>query len=154
MFEKLAVQEIMESDVITLRSDMLLSEARDVLIKSKITGAPVTTEGGDIEGVLSLTDLMKVTKDEFGWSAIETGYYRLVPEMSVILEGNDSDVFNTITVSEVMTDHLYTIESKHSVASAAALMRQHNIHRLIVVDGGALTGIVTAMDVLKLVEGH
>jgi IMP dehydrogenase len=56
------------------------------------------------------------------------------------------------TVGDVMTRVVYAVRRSDSLLLAIKLMVQEQIHRVVVVDDeGRLAGIVTAMDVLKLV---
>ncbi|HVM40551.1 MAG TPA: CBS domain-containing protein, partial [Acidimicrobiia bacterium] len=52
------------------------------------------------------------------------------------------------TVREVMTGSPVTLPSSASVAEAAALMREHDIGDVLVVDGDAVAGIVTDRDIV------
>jgi CBS domain-containing protein len=51
------------------------------------------------------------------------------------------------TLSDIMTTNVVSVSSNQSVREAAALMSQHNIGSLPVVDDGQLTGIVTDRDI-------
>jgi acetoin utilization protein AcuB len=55
------------------------------------------------------------------------------------------------TVSRYMTRQPWTIESHNSLASAHAIMREHAVRHLPVVDDGKLVGIVSDRD-LRLAE--
>ncbi|QLD91153.1 CBS domain-containing protein [Natronomonas salina] len=54
----------------------------------------------------------------------------------------DADVA-TVAVGSFMSEHLVTIDSSESIHEAAAMMKEHSIRRLPVVDDGALVGILT-----------
>lgn len=58
-------------------------------------------------------------------------------------------------VSEVMTrSPLETLPPDAGVNAAAELMKEKKVHRVLVVEGEALVGIVTAMDVTKAAADH
>lgn len=58
-------------------------------------------------------------------------------------------------VSEVMTrSPLATLPPDAAVDRAAELMKEKKVHRVLVIDGDALVGIVTAMDVTKAAADH
>ena len=67
----------------------------------------------------------------------------LVPE----LNGNSP-------VSTIMTEKVYTIPKYDDVSAAARLMRNHKIHRVVVTHEQKVIGVLSAFDLLKLVEGH
>ena len=65
----------------------------------------------------------------------------------------ERDVLRNVTslnskVSSVMTKKIISIDSDSYIENAAALMAKNKIKRLLVVDGDALVGIITATDIL------
>jgi len=57
-------------------------------------------------------------------------------------------------ISHVMTEKVYTIPKYDDVSIGARIMRNHKIHHVVVTDEGKVVGILSAFDLLKLVEGH
>ena len=57
-------------------------------------------------------------------------------------------------VSTVMSTKVYTIPPYSDVTIAARMMRNHGINHLIVSDEQKIVGVLSAHDLLKLVEGH
>lgn len=57
-------------------------------------------------------------------------------------------------VSTVMTGKVYTIPQYDDVSAAARVMRNHRIHRVIVTHEQKVVGVLSAFDLLKLVEGR
>jgi CBS domain-containing protein len=65
--------------------------------------------------------------------------------------GFSAKFFADMTVSEVMSKPLVTINSDTSVKDAVVLMEQKNIRRLPIVDNeGQMVGIITSKDILKV----
>jgi CBS domain-containing protein len=65
--------------------------------------------------------------------------------------GFSAKFFADMTVSEVMSKPLVTINSDKSVKDAVVLMEQKNIRRLPIVDNaGQMVGIITSKDILKV----
>jgi CBS domain-containing protein len=56
-----------------------------------------------------------------------------------------------VTVREVMTPAIHQVSVTASVAEAARLMVDQHIHRLVVTQGKEPVGIITSMDLLKMV---
>lgn len=63
----------------------------------------------------------------------------------------DVDILDEHTVEEIMSRPLVALAPHDDVCSAADLMRQKAIHRVLVVDDGELVGIVTTLDIVKAV---
>lgn len=57
-------------------------------------------------------------------------------------------------VSHIMTDKVYTIPEYEKISIAARMMRNHKIHHLVVTQEKKLVGVISAFDLLKLVEDH
>jgi CBS domain-containing protein len=57
-------------------------------------------------------------------------------------------------VSGVMNKNVYTVPRYEGPHIAARIMRNHKIHHLVVTDEGELVGMLSAFDLLELVEDH
>jgi signal-transduction protein with cAMP-binding, CBS, and nucleotidyltransferase domain len=53
-----------------------------------------------------------------------------------------------------MTKPVHTIPQYDDVSTAARIMRNHRIHRVVVTHEQKVVGILSSFDLLKLVEGH
>ena len=63
----------------------------------------------------------------------------------------DVDILDEHTVEEIMSRPLVALAPNDDVCSAADLMRQKSIHRVLIVHDGELVGIVTTLDIVKAV---
>ena len=144
------ISDLMTSDVVCARPGMTVSEVRDLLASREISGAPVVDESGKILGVVSLSDLaryissQRTTVGESGQFFSNLNEYRELAN----LPRNASDE----PVESLMSKEAYTITQDSSAAAGAKLMRERSIHRLMVTEGGLLVGVVTALDLLRVVE--
>lgn len=57
-------------------------------------------------------------------------------------------------ISSVMTEKVYSVPQYDDVSTAARIMRNHKIHRVVVTHEQQVIGMISAFDLLKLVEGH
>jgi len=64
------------------------------------------------------------------------------------------DLSETTPVSNVMSTKVYTIPPYADVHVAARLMRNHNINHVIVSEEQKIVGVLSAHDLLQLVENH
>jgi CBS domain-containing protein len=144
------ISDLMNSDVVSARPGMTVAEVRDLLASREISGAPVVDESGKILGVVSLSDLaryissQRTTVGESGQFFSNLNEYRELAN----LPRNASDV----PVESLMSKEAYTIAQDSSAAAGAKLMRERKIHRLLVTEEGLLVGVVTALDLLRVVE--
>lgn len=73
----------------------------------------------------------------------------IVTSTDLISEPNGSS-----PVSSIMSEKVYTVPQYEDVSIAARVMRNHKIHRVVVTHEKKVVGILSAFDLLKLVEQH
>lgn len=64
------------------------------------------------------------------------------------------DLKSGAKVSSIMTDSVTTIPQYDDASIAARVMRNHKIHHVVVTHEKKVVGILSAFDLLKLVEDH
>ena len=57
-------------------------------------------------------------------------------------------------ISQVMTEKVYTVPQYDDTSIAARVMRNHKIHRVVVTHEKQVVGMLSAFDLLELVESH
>ncbi len=57
-------------------------------------------------------------------------------------------------ISQFMVEKIYTVPQYADASLAARIMRNHNIHHVVVTHEQRVVGIVSSFDLLKLVESH
>jgi len=55
-------------------------------------------------------------------------------------------------VADVMTESLVTVDPTTSIPEVALILRQNRIHRVLVVKGDNLLGIISSFDLIRLLE--
>ena len=144
-----SVAELMNPDVVCVPPEATAREAEEILVKRAVSGAPVVDARGRPIGVISQRDLARhlsarATAGESGQFYSDVEDYQEIGEQRV-------DRFST-PVSELMTPEVHSVTRETGVAVAANIMRERRIHRLMVTDRGRLVGIVTSLDLLRIVE--
>ena len=59
-----------------------------------------------------------------------------------------------LEVADIMTKEVITVPQDDPVHVAARVMRDNNLHHLVVTHEGEIVGILSAFDLLKVVEDH
>jgi CBS domain-containing protein len=111
-------------DIVSASPDQRVSDVVTMLAERRIGAVPVIANG-QVQGIFSERDVI----------------YRLAEEGPAALDRR---------VSEVMTSPAVTVERDTPIMSALALMTKRRIRHLPVVDGGAVVGIVSIGDLVKL----
>lgn len=58
------------------------------------------------------------------------------------------------TIASIMTEKVYSVPQYDDASIAARVMRNHKIHHLVVTHEKKVIGMLSAFDLLKLIEGH
>jgi len=121
------VRDIMTRGVITVSLDTPVSEVARILVEKDVSGVAVTAPDGEAVGVISEIDVIKVFDQNW----------------------------NTLTAEDIMSSFVRTVNPEMSLKKAADLMRDLNIHRLLILSlspaYGLPVGIVTARDILSAI---
>ncbi|MGH7694014.1 MAG: CBS domain-containing protein [Gemmatimonadaceae bacterium] len=179
----LRLRDIMTTDLVTISPELNLRDAMAVLAGQHLSGAPVVA-GGKVVGVVSATDLMEfmaalpgvptvrpeadesedwqVPAGELGDDEIPESYFSelwdnagadVTTRMNDI-EGPEWNALEEHTVGEVMTRSIFALPPGTAVEFAAYRMRAIGVHRVLVMQGDALVGIVTTKDIADAVADH
>lgn len=143
------VQAVMQTQVVTLRPEMNARDAERLLTEHRLTGAPVVDDAQRVLGVVSHTDLVRLDAQPPS-TASAGAFFSDVPEYDDL---GDLPADETLVLIEtIMTRTLRTVGPSDPLTHAARLMRQHGIHRLLVVEDQRLCGIVSSLDLLVAIE--
>ena len=154
--KNLTAKSIMNRNVLTVREDMTVRELTDFFTENMISGAPVIDRHDNLIGVVSLTDIVQCShrKASITLDARDTTFYRGWEQE---LSGQEVENFHVeeckwATVHEIMTPLAYNVSEDTSVDEMAEIMISGRIHRLLVTKDDRLLGIVTTLDMLKVLK--
>jgi CBS domain-containing protein len=139
----LKIRDIMTRDVVSAAPDLTIREAMELLSERHVSGAPVV-DGGKVVGIFSTSDLLAFLAD----------LSDTTPSLSFMRRKGRTTPLEDVTIDEVMTRKVHSLPPDCSVDEAADLMGKKQIHRVLVMEGGALLGIVSTSDVAKAVAQH
>jgi CBS domain-containing protein len=125
MTARASVQDYMTANLVTLRPDMDIIEAMRLLVEWRISGAPVVDLQGNLVGVLSEQDCLRL--------ALEAGYHEQWGGR----------------VSETMSPEVRTVDAETSILDVARLFLEGHYRRFPVVKDGRLVGQLSRRDVLR-----
>jgi CBS domain-containing protein len=143
------VSQVMTREVLTLTPQTPVSEIARLLVEHNIGGAPVVAANGQVLGVVTEYDLIVRNAHLhlptfFGFLDAFVpvrGQHEFEEELRRALGTYARDV---------MSEHLYTIQSDADLEDAATIMVDHRVNPLPVVDRGKLVGIVSRSDLVRL----
>jgi predicted transcriptional regulator len=145
------LKDVMNPDIMTVGDDMTTDQLARFLIEREISGAPVVDSQGQLIGVVSMTDIGRNMAEPPDLGPGNSDFYRDdVADLSLEDLGQRYVDERAVTVRDVMTPVIHQVPVNASVADAARVMVQQHIHRLVVTQGKDPVGIITSMDLLKL----
>jgi len=142
----------MSSPVISVRPQTEIAELCKVLIDHKIGGVPVVGEEGELLGIVTQTDLIKAQVLAYGSDPMAAEIRNLLVGKVVAPEDRDRKR-SFRTVGEIMQEKVVTVAPDDSLQEVARLMFSKHIHRVPVVEGTRVVGVISASDVLRAVAG-
>ncbi|HXZ86118.1 MAG TPA: CBS domain-containing protein [Myxococcota bacterium] len=149
-------RELMEARVLTVDSEASLSEVYQLFVDEEISGAPVVAEDGAILGVITATDLLRAADEERDTARVESDYFRgLLPYSAADWSFGPEDFQNrlaSLRVSDAMTSEVISVPPEMPANAIARVLRSRKVHRVFVTAGGQLLGVVSAFDLLRVVE--
>ena len=147
------VKDLMSPDIMTVADDMTTEALARYLVEREISGAPVVDRQGHLIGVVSMTDIGRnMTEPSDVESSRRSGFYRdATADLTLEDLGQRYVEERAVTARDIMTPVIHQVPVTASVAEAARIMVEQHIHRLVVTQGKDPVGIITSMDLLKMV---
>lgn len=123
------ISEYMDTEVPVVSHETPVIEAVDFLLDQKVTGAPVVDRTGNLVGIITETDLLKL-----------------------LTEGVRGEPPTDATVAEYMTRDVITIPPTVDIYYIAGMFLANKFRRLPVVEDGKIVGAITRYDLLRVVR--
>ncbi len=170
------VREIMRTELVTVDPEMSIHDLAKLLADKEISGAPVVDVDGEVLGVVSMSDLIRLAAAEvpdgpprpldgekFSLEATRededeeeedlVDFFQHVHALSVTAgragdwaAGGDFDQYD---VRAIMTPANFHIHPDSDLRELAAFLLRGRIHRALVMEDDRLVGIVTTVDLIR-----
>lgn len=146
---ELLAKNIMVKKVITINKNASVEKLSELLVKNKISGAPVVDDNGKLVGIATEGDL--IVKDA---DLHFPRYFKLLDSI-IYLESLNKFKRNLkkylgTKVEDIMTSKVRTVRENTPVNEVANIMIRNNVNRVPVLnDNGDLMGIITRADIVK-----
>ena len=128
MLKPVLVKDYMSASLITLTPDMGVLRAVSLLVEKRISGAPVVDKLGNLIGILSEKDCMRI--------ALTASYHEE----------------SAGRVAEYMQPIVKTVDANASIVEVATMFLQEEYRRYPVLKDNRLVGQISRRDVLKALE--
>lgn len=164
------VRDIMRTELITVSPSTSVREVAQILVRESVSGLPVVEEDGEVVGVVSASDIVRIAarepEAEIGFELRRTpelewdegegddlgqpgGFYvpEVIPEwVRPVLLG---DALDDMDAATIMTPATFFVRPELTLRELADFLVRGRIHRALVLEHGKLVGIVTSFDALR-----
>lgn len=128
-----SITEIMTTDFTVISANAPLNIAEEILFSNKFKHLPVM-QNNKLVGIISKTDIKRMSfADELGSSEFEA----------------DQEIFQMLTVSQVMINKPFTLDKTATIKDAAKVLSIKEFRSIPIMDGDKIVGIVTTKDLIK-----
>ncbi|MEM8891280.1 MAG: CBS domain-containing protein [Bacteroidota bacterium] len=121
---KLKIADLMVKNVVTTQAHKSIGHLRGIMQNNRISSVPVVNSENEPIGIVTSNDLSR-------------------PDL------NDAS-----PVSTLLSGHVYKVPAYNDISIAAKVMRKHKFHHLLVMHEQELVGIISAFDLLQLLDEH
>jgi CBS-domain-containing membrane protein len=137
--------DVMTRNVISVTPDATVAEAVELMLERGISGLFVVDAAGVLVGVVTEGDLLR--RDELGTERHKSWWLRLIASPG--RQAADFTRTHGRKVADVMTHDLISVDANSPLESIVALMEQHRIKRVPVLQGDRMVGVVSRADMLR-----
>ncbi len=143
-FVGIKAKDIMTSNVVTLKKEMGVEEAAEILLEKGVGGAPVVDDAGNVIGMVTESDLIMEDVKLHLLSGII--YLESIKAFEEKLKKAVA-----VKVEDVMSKKVISVTEDTSIEDIATLMIEKGISRLPVMREGKLVGLVSKRDIVRTI---
>ena len=133
------VKTIMTKELITVNPETLGSEVDALFKNNNFHHLPVIDNNNDIVGIISSSD----------YHQLQHHFTRLNLVQS---DRENVKIFRSILAKEIMTESPVCLHEDDTIEKAIDILLQNKIHAIVVTNGKKVSGILTALDILKAIK--
>lgn len=133
---QIPVAEVMSRDLLIVKPEDTLDRVGEIFDANNIHHLPVVDAEGNLKGILSKSDFLKVNH-----------MFTLFNKEKY--ESYNKKLHKCVQVHEVMTTRMATLDPDDPLSVAVGIFQENLFHALPVVDNGHLVGLLTTHDLIN-----
>jgi len=157
----LLVKQVMRRNVNTIAPEATLPELEQTLVKLGIGGLPVV-DHSELVGVVSRSDIVRqllleheLAENTSDFYFDQEGFHEAPLVTFEQMAQRVGERIEQVRVREVMSQNLIAVSPEQPLRYVAQTMTDRHVHRVLVTEHGRLVGIVTSLDLVRLIaNGH
>ena len=152
----LNASDVMEREVLSVPADMTLAALEDFLISHRISGVPVVDDADRLVGIVSRSDIVRALSLERSLAGIaaegvEQAEFAPAEAPDPLARHTDARVREGRLVREIMVVEPVTVGLETPIAEVARVLVERHLHRVLVTEGRAVRGVISALDLVQLI---
>jgi CBS domain-containing protein len=147
----LRARDFMQRDFISVAPHTPILTVHSLFVDKHIHGAPVIDAQDEVVGVVSAIDLLRIMRRELEPGRTpSTSTYFWDGEAGLIdhTELPEGDALWRLLVRDAMTKDVVSVDPECPINEVAQIMIERRIHRVLVMTGRQMVGVLTTFDLL------
>jgi CBS domain-containing protein len=144
----LTVGDVMTKDVITVTKETPIRELAELFTRHRIGSIPVVDGEGNLEGIVTETDLVEQDKSLHIPTVISIFDWVIYLESEKKFERELKKITGQ-TVGDIFTPSVESVTAASTLSTAADIMAEKRVNAVPVLDGTRLVGIVSRIDLIR-----
>ena len=149
-------RDIMVTDVFSVTPCMSLVDMDSEFLRRGISGAPVV-ENGKLRGVVSRSDISRKLSESLQPTAAAESPRGSLMDLMTAASRTVKPSFERVRelcVGDIMVEKVVTVAPGASVQDIANILVSRKIHRVLVVENEKLVGLISALDMVKVLASE
>ncbi len=149
--------ELMTKHILPAYGEWSVKDLAEFLVSNGISGAPVVNSQDHLIGVVSVTDVARYTSISTEESDVRSSHEYYTDELAIdfgddFINEFEDDPEEVTTVKDIMTPMIHDVPGTASIKEVSSSMVKNRIHRVFVSENRKIIGVVSALDILKLID--
>jgi CBS domain-containing protein len=152
----LRARDVMQTEVLAVPPSLSVIELADFLIRERISGVPVVADG-ELIGHVSRSDLVRAGSLErslagLAAEAVDAPEFAPASEPTLVASlATLAPELQARSVRDIMVTEVVTVTPETPIAEVARLLLARHLHRVVVSDGRQVRGVISALDLVRLI---
>jgi len=154
---ELLVKEIMQRNVDTIAPWVTLPELEQALLKERVSGFPVVDKG-ELVGIVSRSDIVRqlflehhAAESTSDFYFDDSGFHENPLVTFEQIADRVGERIEQLQVKDVMSRTLVNVSPDQPLLQVAQTLTDRRIHRVLVTEENRLLGLVSALDLVRLI---
>ncbi len=139
----IVARDVMKTELVSVSPSTPVTHLEDTLIGRHISGAPVI-DNDRLVGVVSRSDIVR-------YFSIQRSMQELLGHKKASESAKEHKADPQLTVRDIMAEAVVTVSPDTTIEDVARKMVDRHVHRVVVTEGEKVVGLISAIDMARLI---